>query len=268
MRHIFDQIFGHAKRNAEYIYQSGSKAGPGRSSYSDFNANYEELADTVADTGLGMIFSPRRTLRNLNNRRKGLPLEEGDGFMHKVLHGGKKVGLWAAETGYEAGYQAFKFGGTALKAMGGVEGVGMGAFMFGSSVLGGGIRAAQGMELGARFLLTGGITNAKTPLDAYLPGWQRHGYNDIRKYGLNPRIGKRYVAAQAARGMLSGLEEALNPKIAPPQVFVGAGGQIRHARDMGAHAGYGQQLLGKNSNSSGFSQMSMQQKLMMLDMVI
>lgn len=173
------------------------------------------------------------------------------------------------EGAYGAAAWGARMGGRMLGAAGGPGGLAAGATMLGANLLGGGIRAAHGAELAIRFGLTGSFgPQAKSAVEAYLPGFNRYAWGDVRKYALNPRIPGRYVAYQAVRGMFAGLSEAMNPSIAPPQMYVEAGGHVRHQNDLGASAAYGQQLLGPNSLLSGVSQLSRAQKIALLDSVI
>jgi hypothetical protein len=71
-------------------------------------------------------------------------------------------------------------------------------------------------------------------------------------------------------GIGSGFSEMLTPKVAPPTFYLGAGGDLRHANDMGVGAGYGQSVMGHNSsfNGGGHFQMTPGLGMALLDAVV
>lgn len=258
--HLIDKLAG----SLQNLINQGNNAGPGQSRYSDWVTGGEAWADSAVDNTMGAILKPRQTIRRMTGQKPG----ERD--WGKTLSGAKDFAWGMGDRIYRAGGALGRAGLRGLNAMGGAQGVATGVAMTGASVIGAGFRAAGGFELGARTLMTGGLFSGvpKDAVEAYLPGWKRYGWDDVRKYGINPRILRRYVAARAAHALFEGFDEALNPSVAPPSMFVGAGGGIRHRNDLGAHAGYGQQLLGQNSLLSGFSQMSTARKMALMDAVI
>jgi len=257
--HLIDSLLGGARG----VIDQGNSAGPGRSRYSDWINASESMADHAWDGPMNLLFHPRRTVRGL----LGKPQPQRD--WGQTARNAGSMGTKLGEGVYAAAYRGVRLGGSIINALGGGRGIATGVGLAGSQLIGGGLRTLQGMELGARFMLTGGFgPQPKSALEAYLPGWNRHGWEDIRKYAVNPRIPRRYVGLQVARGVGAAFEEALNPTIAPPSMYVEAGGGIRHRNDLGASASYGQQVLGPNSLLSGYNQMSQAQKIALLDAVI
>lgn len=259
--HLFNSLLG-GLRGA---WNSGNQADYGRSRYSDWVTSQEAWADARVDGPMSWLFHPRRTWREMRGIEP--PAKDWAGIRKKAGAMGMRLG----EGVYEAAYRGVRLGGRALNIMGGGRGLATTTSLVGAQLIGGGLRTLQGAELGARFMLTGSFglgAQPKNALEAYLPGWNRYQWGDIRKYGVNPRIPRRYIAFQAAKGLFAGLEEAMNPTIAPPQMYVEAGGGIRHHNDLGASAAYGQQMLGPNSLMTGYNQMSRAQKIALLDAVV
>jgi hypothetical protein len=242
------------------VADDGQYAGVGRSAYSDLVGEQEEFSDNLVE---GVFGIPRRMWDARKSRRPQISLQDR---AKKAAGFGERFVLNPAAGILNHGLH---IGNSLMRAAGGGRGLTMGLGMVGAQIAGGALRTVQGVELGMRTALTGGLlSQPKDAVEAYFPGWKRYGFQDVRKYGLNPRIPRRYVALQAARGVIGGLSEALNPSVAPPSIYVDAGGQLRHRNDMGAHAGYGQKMLGPNSILSTYNQMSMQQKMSLLDAII
>lgn len=85
-------------------------------------------------------------------------------------------------------------------------------------------------------------THLEQAVDAYLPNFRNLPTNDVRRYAPNPTIVKRIIAGRAIGAVFSGLNELVNPR-APESTIFYDGVNIRRKNDMGAHAGYGQQLM-------------------------
>ena len=85
-------------------------------------------------------------------------------------------------------------------------------------------------------------THLEQAVDAYLPNFRNLPNHDIRRYAPNPTIVKRVIAGRAVGAVFSGLSELINPR-APDSTIFYDGVNIRRKNDMGAHAGYGQQLM-------------------------
>lgn len=125
--------------------------------------------------------------------------------------------------------------------------------------------AAMALERMARFTLTGsplsmlsgGKSEFQSFSDAWLPNARVLPNNDIRKYALNPSVIKRVVGGRAAMAVVSGLHELANPKVKDPTIFFD-GVNIRSKGDMGAHGGYGQNIL---QNSIGMDTATMSRML-------
>lgn len=85
-------------------------------------------------------------------------------------------------------------------------------------------------------------THLEQAVDAYLPNFRNLPNHDIRRYAPNPTIVKRLIAGRAIGAVFSGFSELINPR-APESTIFYDGVNIRRKNDMGAHAGYGQQLM-------------------------
>lgn len=84
---------------------------------------------------------------------------------------------------------------------------------------------------------------------AYMPGFDHYHKFDVRRYALNPAIGRRAVAASAMVGLSGALVDA-TASPAPPASVVYDGTYMRHVNDRGVNAHYGQRILGKHSSNS------------------
>jgi hypothetical protein len=177
--------------------------------------------------------------------------------------GGDLSGLGTAALGMGLGAAALAYRPTRNMIFGGTRtllGGATGALKGGLGLNAGGVMglmtgaagAVKGAALAAekvgRFFLTGRGPNANM-LDSWLPFYRTSGKNDFLKYAPNPNILRRLGTLSLIGGAASTAREAaIGHLAAPPPSLYFDGRYMRHMNDMGAHAGYGQKMLGYNSN--------------------
>lgn len=251
LRGILDYI----RQQGDFLLRSGNAAGEGVSRYSDRVYAAEEIGDALWDL-------PTMGVRALKHgARPGAAKRLGLGALNFLEKG-------VVNPLFNIGLFGFNAGRHTLRAVGGAQAVGGAAGVLGGQIISGAAHALGTYEGVGRALLTGHVRGPA--IDGWMPGWRKFGWEDTRKYAANPRIIRRYVGARVVGGIGSGFSEMLTPKVAPPTFYLGAGGDLRHANDMGVGAGYGQSVMGHNSsfNGGGHFQMTPGLGMALLDAVV
>lgn len=299
---MLDLIFSHLRRKLIDPVREASQGtyDPGQHRYNRMATGFEEAVDGVHEAvgneakswfgfGPNGSFTRRRARRRMARQERFETASESwagmspaNGARARAQYAQSEANEWLTNTGtgrfanravgmaLSGAERVGRGAAGALRMAGGVQGVGVAAAGVATSILHLGGSLAMGTESVARTLLTGGVWSggAKTALDAYLPGFRKYASSDMRKYALNPRIGRRLVGAAAAVSLGAGFSEALGPRAAPASFYMSAGGDMRHRNDMGSGAAYGQALMGQQSVLNKFAQADTSTKIRMLDMVI
>lgn len=90
---------------------------------------------------------------------------------------------------------------------------------------------------------------------AYLPYLDDFNRFDLRRYALNPTVGRRAVGIAALAGVGGAIHDATKSPAPPPSVIYD-GTYMRHANDQGVNAHYANRILGPNSAFNGRNAMN------------
>lgn len=244
---------------------------PSRNRAGAARLKWEEFSDAGGNRIGGAMMAPGKALW------AGLKTPLGKGLGVGV--GALAVGGFLAAQAYkkhergEGVEHAMKAGAagatfTAMRVLGGGS-RGLATMMGGAAMagVGVGLHSAMNIESMARAVLTGNPLNLKHgagivqgPLDAWFPFMKVLPGSDVRKFMMNPSIIKRAVGIGAVASMLAAPLEMLSPKAPPPTAYFD-GRNMRRVGDMGADAGYGSAVMGKNSSLNGMSMDVIAQRL-------
>lgn len=90
---------------------------------------------------------------------------------------------------------------------------------------------------------------------SYMPYLDNFNKFDVRRYSLNPTIGRRAVGLSALVGVGGAIHDATRSPAPPPSVIYD-GTYMRHANDQGVNAHYANKILGPNSAFNGKNAMN------------
>lgn len=241
-------------------FKRSATAQPGKETFAQ--RVYEAARDTRADARARRLLAPFKIL--------------GAGLGLGTL--GLALGLGVTAAGIAGTAAGIGIGGI-LGGIGGMTGLTGGGATFaakaGAIGLGGArgvYHMAAGVESVARTLLTGGVRGtSRNWVDAWFPfikhpfhdQWSEGSHSNIKtrkttgtvtekgvgfaKYGPNPRIVRRFVAASAIASTAAGIAGELIEAHSPAPSIYYDGVNIRHTNDWGADGSYAQGMLGRNT---------------------
>lgn len=141
--------------------------------------------------------------------------------------------------------------------IGGLPGLGLGAYHAGATAVAGAATLAGGIDQGLRTLFLGPKYAHKSFTDSWLPflkmpledlkapnGMVLREGAGLSKFALNPIATRRLTGMALGYGAVKGLMHGLfNPNVPSPTAYYD-GTQIRHVNDLGANGQYAQAILG------------------------